>query len=402
MDINQIWSTILQWLKPITDWLESDPMYILISAIANIGGAVTIIIALATARKARKEQREERKFKEEQLKLNREINAQLSQYKELFGDLEINSQLKQLIVQRENSIKAADEQLSRLDLSIDERNEILARKQEDIQQLENEKNRILSQREDDLKIFQERLNLIIATAQNEALRETIKKRLEVLQRELSEIEMLKKDYELADSRLELPNDVKNSLLESLQDFVPPRKEHISQPHLFRVFFLALLVFLLPYPVDYIVLIVASVPLLLFVLDSIQYMENSRIQLFAIKGYKILTFITLYALWVSVISWLKDLVNPFINQIFSNLEYSIYNSQYSQFGGGSDNSSFYQQISPSITIEMINVLRFIVRIAPYILALLVSGLDYFRVIKPISKKVVEIRDQLKPGSNVAPE
>jgi hypothetical protein len=212
-------------------------------------------------------------------------------------------------------IQKADEEIEQRNLSIQEREQIQAEKDQAIKQLEEERKKLLAQKVQDIKHFEERLQQVVATAQNEALREVIKKRLEMLKHEFEEINNLKSEYEITDSELDLPEDVKADLKISFRELVPPKKEDFPQPYLLQMFFLTLIIFLLPFPVDTFILLLSIVPIFFFVIDGVKYLKNEKLMWSFKNGYRILLFITLYTLWVGIFSWIHSILQPFISQAY---------------------------------------------------------------------------------------
>lgn len=388
MDWGEIWRAIQEWLEPVIDWAGHNPIYALIAILTTIGEFIGLVVAAFSLRRSRRTEREERAFKEEQIKLNREISNKLSRYEELFGDLDISRQLKQLCAEREARIAKADRTLGQLNLSIEERERIKAQREDDLKQLEEEKKAFLAQKEEDVRQIEERLKQVVATAQNEALRETIKKRLQVLERELSEIEALKQEYTITDEDLDLPKDVKDNLKQSLRELVPQKQEILPQPYVLQIFFLTLLVFLLPYPIDTLVLLISAVPVFMFVIDAIKYLKDERLNWVLRKGYKPLVFLTLYALWVSVLSWLMNILAPFIDQAYEYIYRVLGTPQDPPLVTGLTDDlgvGLYSAYS-AMLLALIRLAKFGLDVAPYVLPVLLSAVNYFRIRKPISEKI----------------
>lgn len=389
MDWNGILQTVEKWLREMIRWFDENPIYLFFAALWPVGELIALVRSEMSLRKSKRQEREERALKEEQMNLNREISDKLSRYEELFGDLDINRQLKQLLAERETKIQEADQALEQLDLSIDERERIKAQREDDLRSLEEEKRAFLAQKEEDIRKVEARLQQVVATAQNEALRETIKKRLLGLERELSEIEALKQEYALTDDALDLPQDVKDSLKQSLYELVPQRQEILPQPYVIQVFFLVLLILVLPNPIDNLILIISVVPIFIFVVDAVKYLKSERLNGTFIKWYRILTFLTLYTLSLGIFTWLRYILDPLLDRLYETINQALHMAQGSQFvtGLSDDIVAWFQPTVWTASVVWIKLAKFGLDIAQYILAFVFSIVDYSRVIKPISKKVL---------------
>jgi len=390
------------WAKVVEFWNSGEkyPVFFWFAVVVNF---LTVLWWF----KERRQKRGEQALKEQQIKLNHEISEKLSRYQELFGELDINKQLKQLLVERQARINEADKALSQLNLTLEERNQLLAERKDAIERLDEEQKKILAEKQDDLKRLEERLKQVVATAQNEALRETIKKRLQILEREINEVEALKAEYDLTDETLDLPTEVKANLKQSLHKFVPLKQELSSQAHLLQIALLAIFVFLLPYPLDRLVLLISAIPLFLFVIDLIRQLNHHRLQWLTLKSYRVVIFLTLYVLWFSIISWIKGLLSPFTSEALAYAEQTLkhYNLTSILPAGGSDDPAIAippSTSTPPAVNTWMRTIQLAVDIAPYILSLITASLDYFRVVKPVRAKIASLQETFKARTQQSPD
>lgn len=403
----QLWQSFETWLQPATDWIQGKPLYALVSILANIIQVGAFIFAVITLRQSRKKEREEKTLREQQLQTNKAIQEQLSIYEEMFKKTKIavklEEELEGNLVGIREKIQKAELEIENQNLSIQERERIKNEKEEAIRQLEDERKKILAQKLQDIKHFEERLQNIVATAQNEALREVIKKRLEMLQRELNEINELKTQYQVKDDELDLPEDVKEDLKTSFRELIPAPKEDFPQSYLMQMVLIVLMIFILPFPADYFILIVAIVPIYLLVIEAVKYLKNEKITWSLQKGYKLLLFVTLYALWFGIFSWLHGLLQPFIDQAYEFIA-TVFNvsataSNTIPTTGCTDDSYSCLPSASSMSysiyfILLMKISKIALDMAPYGLPLLFSAIGYVRAIKPIREKMLEFEKHEK--------
>lgn len=402
--LKQLWQSFETWLKPATDWIQGKPLYALVSILANVIQVGAFIFTVFTLRQSRKKEREEKILKEQQIQTNKAIQEQLSLYEEMFKKTKIAVKLEEELEANLSSIREkiqkAELEIENQNLSIQERERIKNEKEEAIKQLEEERNKILAQKMQDIKHFEERLQKIVATAQNEALREVIKKRLEMLQRELNEINELKTQYQVKDDELDLPEDVKADLKTSFRELVPAPKEDFPQSYLMQMVLIILLMFILPFPADNFILIVAIVPIYFLIIDAVKYLKFEKITWSLQKGYKLLLFITLYALWLGIFSWLHNLLQPFISQAYEfiakviGVSTTASNATPPVTGCTDDSYPCLSNVVPSTSysiyfVLLIKMAKIALDIAPYGLPLITSLSGYFSAIKPIRRKIVEL-------------
>lgn len=402
MDWQQIWSEFENWLKPATDLVQQKPLYALISILANIIQVGAFLYAILTLRRSNKREKEERELKEQQLQVNRKIEEQLSIYQEMFKKTKIaakiEEELEESLTTIQEKIRISDEEIKRQDISIQEREKLKAEKELAIKQLEEERKKLLAQKTQDIRHFEERLKQVVATAQNEALREIIKKRLEAIEREVSEIENLKSEYQLKDKELNLPDEVKTDLQESFRNFVPVKKkaDGLPQSYLLQIVILVLLVYLLPSPVDTIILLISLVPLFAILVDLVKQLKNERLNWRFQRSYKILLFLSLYALWFSLFAWLYSILKPFVNQAYAYISNVLSSPQDTipvPISGGSSDSFSYTTTNPysEIFILWINIVKTALDLSPYVLPFLFSIIDYVRKLKPIKQKILDLQN-----------
>jgi hypothetical protein len=399
MNWEQIWQSFENWLKPATDLVQAKPLYALLSILANIIQVGAFVYTVMTLRQSRKKEKEERALKEKQIQSNSKVEEQLFVYEEMFRKTKIAAKLEEelegeISVIREK-IQKADIEIDQRNLSIQERERIQSEKDQAIKQLEDERKKLLAQKVQDIKHFEERLQQVVAAAQNEALREVIKKRLEMLKRELDEINKLKAEYEVTDISLDLPEDVKSDLKTSFRELVPPKKEDFPQSYLLQMFFLILIIFFLPSPVDTFILLILLVPIFFLVIDGVKYLKNEKLTRSFKLGYRLILFITLYSLWVGIFSWIHSILQPFITQAYDFIVKAINSPQSSTFVTGCTDD-FFNCLKSAQTYAIPFVLwmkaaKIALDIAPFALPLFTAILGYLGAIKPIRKKILEIEN-----------
>jgi hypothetical protein len=389
----EIWQAIRDFAMSLADWFDQNPIYALVAIAATIGEFIGLVLTIPSLRRSRRRELEEQRLKEEQIRLNEEISDKLSYYEELFNEIDVNRQLKHRIAQRKARITKADNELRRLDLSIEERERLRAEKEKALEQLEEEEKKLLEQKERDITRVEKRLKQVVATAQNEALRETIKKRLEMLERELSEIEDLKQAYNIEDENLDLPSEVKEDLKNSLHELVPERQEFLPRPYVIQIFFLALLVFLLPHPIDNVVLVMFAVPVFAFVVDAAKHLKNDRLNSLISKWADLLAILTLYALWIGILAWLRRLVDPFLDEAYEYISQALASPEPQQVaplvtGLSEDPITREYPVYLAASKELLRLARFGLNTAHYFIAVALSMMSYLRVKKPLRRKITE--------------
>lgn len=370
-------------VKDFFEWLQRNPylgvLIILSSIIANF-------IAINDSFSQRRKSKEEKKLYEE-------IKTRLSQYEYLFGEIEVDKKFKK-------SISEKKEQLEEVSKDVEEQRKIK-------DEIEQEKQQVLKEKEQELRSLEDRLKQVVATAQNEALRQTIERRLLVIQQELSEIQELKEQYVLTDTQLDIPENIKANLTQTLREFLPENKARFPQSFIFQTVVLLTLVLLLPWPLDNVVLLISAFTLFSLILQAVILFNNDRLEMIVLKNYKWIVGITLYSLWKGVIDWL---LNTFqIDTLFS-MTYSMlaslsvkYSPHFVNIPSGGSDAVFTNSyvIGNQFLSYFYAILSMIFRYGGYILPLLVTISHYRKVIKPIKDRVNEVELNVEQNKNLEP-
>lgn len=276
---------------------------------------------------------------------------ELQTYRYLFDKADLHKQVDNILQSQQKTVDEKSKEIESLELAV-------------------------AQRKDELSGLESRLEQLVLSARNEVVREEIEQRLASVRRELSAIQTLKDEYDISDTKLELPDDVKLQLQELIAKFKTESSD-IPRSFVIKVGLLLAIILLLPFPIDTIVLLIISSMLFEIVTDTLYLFRNQKLIELLNKHYRFAVFVSLFALWASVLNWLGNIFEP-VNIVARESLYDFVNNLIT--------SSFYSYffIEPYKAAHLLA--RSTVALVPILFAMVIAFLHYARIIEAVGNYI----------------